>query len=172
MALINRWLGPAVADGVNLEARCYMALASMYAGMGLCNVGTHVIHSMGEIYSAQENVSHGDSLCAILLACVDSMALALPEKLWRVGQALGENMDGISLAKGSKITIDALAGLLRRLKLPSKLQDVGISDNSKIAAWAEASYEDLQRLNTSPRNYGLQDLIDVFTYSFSGGGAR
>jgi alcohol dehydrogenase len=172
MALINRWLGPAVADGSNLEARCHMSLASVYAGMGLCNVGTHVIHSLGEIYSAQENVSHGDSLCAILLACVDSMTVALPEKIWRLGQTLGENMEGISWAKGSKITLQALAWLLRSVKLPSTLPEAGISDSSKIAAWAEAGYEDLQRLQTAPRDYTAQDLIDILTRSFAAGGRQ
>ena len=168
MRIIARWLGPAFADGSNLEARYQMALGTMYAGIGLCNVGTHIVHSMSEIFSAEENVTHGDSLSAILLACMESMYVALPEKVFAIGQALGQPMQGLSLQEGAQVTLNALADFIESVELPASLKDLGIKEDAgKIEAWAEASFRDLQHLNTAPRNYSAQNLQKVFQRAFA-----
>lgn len=44
--IITRWLGPAVADGENVEARYWMALGSLTSGLILNNAGTSLAHAM------------------------------------------------------------------------------------------------------------------------------
>jgi alcohol dehydrogenase class IV len=42
---------------------------------------------------------------------------------------------------------------------------LGISED-KIPAWAEDTYKDLQHLDTSPRNYSVQELSLIFRRAF------
>ena len=163
MAGIARWIGPAYADGGNLEARYEMSLATMYAGFCLCNVGAHLIHAMGQTFSAEEDVSHGNSLCAVLVACVEALALAQPEKVFNLGELLGEDMEGYSLREGAEVALDALASLMRSIKMPTCLPDLDIDpDENKLKEWAKVTYDSRRQLAKSPRDFTFEDVLDIY----------
>lgn len=64
------------------------------------------------------HVPHGVSLCGILIACFESIIVAKPERFARLAEAMGENIEGLSLREASEVALDAMYHLLRSVRLP------------------------------------------------------
>ncbi|MBN1103447.1 MAG: iron-containing alcohol dehydrogenase [Deltaproteobacteria bacterium] len=164
--IITRWLGPAFADGENLEARYHMSLGSMMSGLVLNNSGTSLVHAMAYPIGGEFHVAHGVSLCAILIACFDAIVVARPEKFARLAEAMGENIEGLSLREASEVALDALAHLLKSVRLPMCLPDVGITDESKAAKWAPDAHAERRLLGRCVRNLSVSDIEEIYRNAF------
>jgi len=164
--IISRWLGPAFADGENLEARYHMSLGSMMSGLVLNNSGTSLVHALAYPIGGEFHVPHGISLCAILIACFESIAVAKPERLARLAEAMGENIEGLSLREASEVALDALYHLLKSVRLPVCLPDVGITDESKAAKWAPDAYAERRLLTRCVRNLSVSDIEEIYRNAF------
>ena len=66
IAIITRWLGPAFADGQEMEARYQMSLGSLMAGVVLNNSGTSLVHAMAYPVGGEHHTPHGVTLSALL----------------------------------------------------------------------------------------------------------
>lgn len=164
--IITRWLGPAFADGENLEARYYMSLGSMMSGLVLNNSGTSLVHAMAYPIGGEYHVPHGVSLCGILIACFESIIVAKPERFARLAEAMGENIEGLSLREASEVALDALCHLLRSVRLPVCLPDVGITDESKAAKWAPDAHAERRLLTRCIRNLSVSDIEEIYRNAF------
>ena len=78
--MLTRWLGPAYADGGNLDARYYMALGSVMAGMVLSNAGTSLVHAMAYPVGGEYHTPHGITLTVLALACFDAIKAAKQDR--------------------------------------------------------------------------------------------
>jgi alcohol dehydrogenase class IV len=164
--IITRWLGPAFADGENLEARYYMSLGSMMSGLVLNNSGTSLVHAMAYPIGGEFHVPHGISLCAILVACFEAIVVARPERFVRLAEAMGENTEGLSLREASALAIDAIVHLLKSVRLPVCLPDVGISDESKVHQWAVDAHAERRLLSRCVRNLSVSDIEEIYRNAF------
>ncbi|PKN29247.1 MAG: alcohol dehydrogenase [Deltaproteobacteria bacterium HGW-Deltaproteobacteria-21] len=164
--IITRWLGPAFADGEDLEARYYMSLGSMMSGLVLNNSGTSLVHAMAYPIGGEYHVPHGVSLCGILIACFESIIVAKPERFARLAEAMGENIEGLSLREAGEVALDALYYLLRSVRLPVCLPDVGITDESKAAKWAPDAHAERRLLTRCVRNLSVSDIEEIYRNAF------
>jgi len=164
--IITRWLGPAFADGENLEARYHMSLGSMMSGLVLNNSGTSLVHAMAYPIGGEFHVAHGISLCAILVACFEAIVVAKPEKFARLAEAMGENVEGLSLRESSDVALDAIAHLLKSVRLPLCLPDVGITDESKAAKWAPDAHAERRLLSRCVRDLSVSDIEEIYRNAF------
>lgn len=164
--IITRWLGPAFADGENLEARYHMSLGSMMSGLVLNNSGTSLVHAMAYPIGGEFHVAHGISLCAILVACFEAIVVAKPEKFARLAEAMGENIEGLSLRESSDVALDAIAHLLKSVRLPLCLPDVGITDESKAAKWAPDAHAERRLLSRCVRDLSVSDIEEIYRNAF------
>jgi alcohol dehydrogenase len=164
--IITRWLGPAYADGENLEARYYMSLGSMMSGLVLNNSGTSLVHAMAYPLGGEYHVPHGVSLCGILPACFEGIVMAQPERFARLAQAMGENIDGLSLRESSAVAIDAIVHLLKSVRLPVSLPEMGISDRSKVHQWALDAHAERRLLTRCARNLSVSDIEEIYLNAF------
>ena len=104
--LIGESLEDAVKDGNNIEARSKMAYASYIAGMSFNNAGLGYVHSMAHQLGGFYNLPHG--VCnAILLPHVEKFNSAnTGDKLRKVAEILGENVEGLSVEEANAKAIE------------------------------------------------------------------
>jgi alcohol dehydrogenase class IV len=164
--ILTRWLGPAVADGTNLEARYCMSLGSLMSGLVLNNSGTSLVHAMAYPVGGEFHVAHGTSLCAIVVACFEAIVMAVPEKFARLAEAMGENIQGVSLREASALALDAITYLLKSVGLPVCLPDVGITDESKAAKWAPDAHAERRLLSRCVRDLSVSEIERIYRNAF------
>lgn len=164
--IITRWLGPAFADGQDLEARYYMSLGSVMSGMVLNNSGTSLVHAMAYPVGGQYHTPHGVTLSALLLACFQYIAVAKQEKMVRLAEAMGEPVDGLPPRQAAEHALDAIRHLIRGVGLPDSLGGLNIKDTSKIPTWAMEAHKEQRLLSRSPRNLSVEDIERIYENAF------
>ena len=110
----------------NLEAKLNMLWASYYGGACIAHAGTHLVHAMSYPLGGKYHIPHGVAN-AILLAPVFEWTrpLSVP-KLARAYELIpGADLSLDDEAK-SHALVQYFTDLVRRLKLPASLQELGI----------------------------------------------
>ncbi len=166
VAMLTRWLGPAYADGGNLDARYYMALGSVMAGMVLANAGTSLVHAMAYPVGGEYHTPHGITLSAILVACFEGILMAKQEKMVLLARAMGEKVDGLSPREAARKAPEAIRHLLESVGLPVSLKDLEITDRTKIARWAVEAHKEQRLLSRSPRVLSVKDIEKIYERAF------
>src|SRR5512138_613299 len=158
--LIAEYLSPAVANGDNLEARDKMAYAEYLAGMAFNNASLGYVHSMAHQLGGFYNLPHG--VCnAILLPAVSQFNLiACPERFADIAVALGENIEGLSVAEAADRAIVAIRRLSAAIGIPSGLKELNVKEED-LKVMAENAKKDACQL-TNPRKASLEQVIDIF----------
>lgn len=164
--IITRWLGPAVADGEDIEARYQMSLGSLISGMVLNNSGTSLVHAMAYPIGGEYHVPHGVSLSLILVACLESIIMARMEKFSHLAEAMGEKIEGLPLRQAAELMLDAVAYLLKSVNLPVCLTEYGISDESKVSRWAVEAHAERRLLSRCARDLTVSDIEEVYRNAF------
>ncbi len=166
VTIITRWLGPAFADGQNLDARYYMALGSVMSGMVLNNSGTSLVHAMAYPVGGEYHTSHGVTLSALLLACFEGIVMAKQEKMLLLAKAMGEPVDGLPSREGAQHALGAIRYLLQSVNLPICLKDLNITDKAKIPRWAVEAHKEQRLLSRSPRVLSVRDIEKIYDRAF------
>ncbi len=93
---IVKYLGPAVADGSNKEAREGMAMGSLEAGMAFSSTGCGGIHALGHQLSSQCGIPHGTAMGIMMPPLMDYNIIAVMDRLVEIAVAMGEQIEGLS----------------------------------------------------------------------------
>ena len=158
--LIADWLRPAVACGVNVEAREKMAYAEYLAGMAFNNASLGYVHAMAHQLGGFYNLPHG--LCnAILLPEVCEFNLiACLGRFAKIAVALGEDVSGLSPVAAAEKAIDAIRRLARDVGIPKNLAALGVKEKD-LEAMAGNAKKDACQL-TNPRSATLEQVVGIF----------
>jgi len=159
---VSRYARRAYSDGEDLEARYYMSLAAMYAGIAICNSGTVLGHAVAYTFAAQHRLPHGLS-CGIALPYVMEYNMPLTQnKIVEVGKAMGLRFENISLRMASLETIEAVRNLLKDLDMPTSLKAMGIG-RSEIEEMTEKILSKYQYLiGGNPRQLKKENLTEMY----------
>ena len=162
--LIGESLEDAVKDGNNIEARSKMAYASYIAGMSFNNAGLGYVHSMAHQLGGFYNLPHG--VCnAILLPHVEKFNSAnTGDKLRKVAEILGENIEGLSVEEANAKAIEAIMKLSERVGIPKGLKELGVKEED-FKVMAENALKDVCA-GTNPREVTLEDTIALYKEAF------
>lgn len=162
--LIGESLEDAVKDGNNIEARSKMAYASYIAGMSFNNAGLGYVHSMAHQLGGFYNLPHG--VCnAILLPYVEKFnSVNTGDKLRKVAEILGENVDGLSVEEANAKAIEAIMKLSERVGIPKGLKELGVKEED-FKVMAENALKDVCA-GTNPRSVTLEDTIAIYKEAF------
>lgn len=166
VSITSRWLGPAVAEGQDLDARYYMSLGSVMSGMVLNNSGTSLVHAMAYPVGGEYHTPHGVTLSALVIACFDYIRMAKREKMVRLAKAMGEPVDGLPPREASARALDAIRHLIQSVGLPASLRDLNITDTTKIPRWAVEAHKEQRLLSRSPRNLSVEDIQKIYENAF------
>lgn len=167
ISLITRWLGPAVADGENLNARYHMALGSVTAGFVLNNSGTSLVHAMAYPVGGEYHAPHGITLTVLALACFDAIKPAKQERLVRIAEAMGEPVAGLAEREAADRALAAIRHLMKSVDLPICLEEAGITDRSRISAWAVEAHKEQRLLSRSARILSVKDIERIYERAFT-----
>jgi alcohol dehydrogenase len=166
MSLIAESLGPAFADGENLNARYNMALGSLMSALVLNNSGTSLVHALAYPIGGEYHVPHGPSLTCLMLACFDYIMVAAPERFALMAEAMGENITGLTTREASRLSLVAIENFLKNLNLPTSLTDLGITDRSRVDQWAIAGHAEQRLLSNAIRKLSVDDVKIIYQNSF------
>lgn len=167
IAIITRWLGPAFADGQEMEARYQMSLGSLMAGVVLNNSGTSLVHAMAYPVGGEHHTPHGVTLSALLIACFDYVAVAKAEKMAALARAMGEPIDGLAPREVTERVLDAIHHLIKSVNLPATLTDLGIiREKTDIHQWAVEAHKEQRLLTRSPRILSVEDIEKIYENAF------
>ena len=166
MSLIAESLGPAFADGENLDARYNMALGSLMSALVLNNSGTSLVHALAYPIGGEYHVPHGPSLTCLMLACFDYIMVAAPERFALMAEAMGENTAGLTTREASELSLVAVKNFLKKLNLPASLTDLNITDRSRVDQWAIAGHAEQRLLSNAIRKLSVDDVKIIYQNSF------
>ncbi|MBS3975383.1 MAG: iron-containing alcohol dehydrogenase [Syntrophomonadaceae bacterium] len=166
MSLIAESLGPAFADGENLDARYNMALGSLMSALVLNNSGTSLVHALAYPIGGEYHVPHGPSLTCLMLACFDYIMVAAPERFALMAEAMGENITGLTTREASGLSLVAIRNFLKKLNLPVSLTDLDITDRSRVDQWAIAGHAEQRLLSNAIRKLSVEDVKIIYQNSF------
>lgn len=167
MSMITRWVGPAYADGRDLEARYYVAMGSMMSSFVLQNSGTSLIHAIAYPIGGEYHTSHGTTLSALMPSCFEYIKVAKAPKFAEMAEAMGENIYGLSDREAADKAIEAIRALLKSLDLPGSLKDLGaVQEESRVKRWAIDAHKEQRLLSRCARQLTVEDIIKIINNAF------
>jgi 4-hydroxybutyrate dehydrogenase len=154
-----QWIGQAVVNGSNLEARWHMMMASLQGAMAF-QKGLGAVHSLSHPLGGASKVSlHHGTLNAVFLPAV----LRFNEPC--CGDKFANLRAAFELPAGASIA-DAIASLSARIGLPANLQQMGV-DRALLPLLIDAALAD-HSTATNPRPLAPADVLDLFEQAFAG----
>lgn len=159
--LISKYLRRAVACGeVDHEARYYMSLGALLAGVGNANSGCAAVHALAYPLEGAYRVSHGDANAAILPAVMKFNAVADLEAYAEISELMGEKIEGLSLRDAALKSAEAVKHLSEDINVPS-LREIGIKE-SDIDDLAEGAIRTARLMSQNPRRVTLEDAKALY----------
>jgi alcohol dehydrogenase len=154
-------LPKAVANGKDLTNRYNMLLGSILAGMAEGNTGCVNAHGIGHVLGGYYNASHGVLNAILLPHVMEFNLIAVPEKAADIAEAMGETIEGLSVAEAGQKAIQALKRLAGDIGIPKGLKEVVRSMKKEdISRVAEAAALDMNCQN-NPRINTIEDLLEI-----------
>ncbi|MDQ2884635.1 MAG: iron-containing alcohol dehydrogenase [Chloroflexota bacterium] len=174
----GRYLRRAVMNGMDIEARTYMALAATIAGIGFGNAGVHVPHSIAyPIAGLVKNflppdypgnapiIPHGLS---VVITAPSTFRWTYPvssERHLRAAQLLGANVSGLSSSEMREALPNILLSLMRDTGIPNGLNALGYGSED-VSALVDGTLKQARLLVNCPRTAGGEELRSVIEQSF------
>lgn len=163
--LIAENLGPAVANGQDLEARYNMSLGSLLAGITLNNAGVGAVHALAYPVGAEYHVPHGIANVVTFIPTMEYISMARIPKFAQLAAAMGEPVADISQREAANRGIKAMRDLIEKVGLPTRLRDIG-ANADRIPAMAQAAFKEKRLLSNTPRQLTEDDIRKIFEASF------
>ncbi|MDI3534169.1 MAG: alcohol dehydrogenase [Thermosediminibacterales bacterium] len=160
--LISGSLRTAVADGENIEARYNMSLGSLMAGVAFANAGVGAVHALAYPLGGQFHIPHGMANTLMLRYVMEYNVVSRMEKFAKIAEAMGENIEGLSIREAAQKAIDAMIALAEDIGVPTKLREVDIPE-AAIPKLAEAGVKVTRLLSNNPRVLTLEDITQIYT---------
>ncbi|WPO85629.1 iron-containing alcohol dehydrogenase [Herbiconiux sp. KACC 21604] len=162
---IAPYLGRAVADGSDREAREQVAYGSLLAGMSFGPTGTHLSHALqypiGALTKTPHGLGTGLMIPYVLQACVP----AVPERLAALDLALGGRDDDTWVA--AQDAVDRVAELCRSIGIPASLAEIGIT-RDQLPRIAELALGSARLLAISPIGAEPSTLLTILEAAHAG----
>ena len=146
---------PAVVDDpIDLLARTHMLAGAVLGGRALQNASMGVHHGLAQLVGGRTGIPHGLANAVILAHAMRFNARAVPEDMRRIGEALGDADDPAG----------AVDRLLHRIGLPTRLSDVGVTDEDvdAVVRLSQSNYN----VQSNPRPVSEDDARSILEAAF------
>ena len=174
LGLVGTHLRAAVHNGRDLQARYHMALASMYAGTGFGNAGTHLPHAnaypvAGAVrdydpvgYPQMPMVPHGQAVASTAAAVFRWTYPADPARHLRAAELLGGQT--FTRTDGADALAHVLAELMTDIDMPAGLRSFGYTDDD-VDTLVDGTLKQTRQLAVVPRALDRQSAAAIFRES-------
>lgn len=161
---IVKYLGPAVANGSNKEAREGMAMGSLEAGMAFSSTGCGGIHALGHQLSSQCGIPHGTAMGIMMPPLMDYNIIASMDRMVDIAVAMGEQVGGLSKMEAAIKAPLAVSQLAKSIGIKTKLSEYGF-DPKVIPGLAKWALKDGD-LPGNPRVLDLEEIKMLYQRAF------
>lgn len=162
LRLLGANIEKAVFDGANLEARSAMLLGSMLAGQAFANSPVAAVHALAYPIGGTFHVPHGLSNALVLPHVLRFNAPDAAHLYASIAEDLFPDLDS---DEGSQARcaafIDRLAALSTKLGLPTRLSEVGISEDA-LPKMASDAMKQQRLLVNNPREVSKADALAIY----------
>lgn len=158
-------LETAVAEPDNLAARLDMLWASYYGGAAIAHAGTHLVHAMSYPLGGKYHIPHGVANAILLAPCMKFVRPAAVAKFAQAYDLIPDANLSLNEEEKSLALVDYFSALVKRLKLPASLDELGI--NADHLPYLVEAALDVQRLMKNvPAPVTASDVRDVYLTLF------
>ncbi|GGK16863.1 alcohol dehydrogenase [Caldalkalibacillus thermarum] len=165
--LISQSLRKAVFQGSNLKAREEMAMGSLLAGISLGNAGVGAVHALAYPLGGKFKVPHGVANSMLLPYVMKYNVVADLQKFVEIAQAMGEQVEGLSLREAADRAVQAMSKLAQDVGIPASIREVGVKREDIPALAEEASKID-RLLNNNPRWLTVREITEIYEAAYEG----
>jgi alcohol dehydrogenase class IV len=159
--LISKSIRAATYDGTNAWARHNMAMGSLLGGIAFGNAGVGAVHALSYPIGGMFHVPHGVANTLMLPWVMEYNMLSCLQWFKEIGEAMGENMDGLSDREAADKTVAALRQLAVDLNVPQYLSDVDIPE-SAIPDLVKGAMTQARLWANNPRKFTEDDMAQVY----------
>lgn len=166
--LISGALRQAWSDGDNTTARTDMMIGASIAGMAFSNSSVALVHGMSRPIGAYFHIHHGLSNAVLLLDVMEFSVVGAPHRFADIAEAMGEQIDGLSLMKQADAAIAAVERLVNDIDMP-RLGEIGI-DADKFEKVVEQMAVDAIASGSpanNPRQASQEEIIALYRKCFA-----
>lgn len=163
ISLIGANLRRAYAKGTeDIEARYNMSFASMIACNQMTITGTNIGHGIAHaLQNATHSFTHGSSCSIVMCAVMEFNKIARMERITRIAELMGEDVEGLSLSDAADKGIEAVRQLSIDVGMPQCLRDVGVA-KEEISRIVDILFEDAAGLiANNPRQCSREDAVKI-----------
>jgi alcohol dehydrogenase len=164
MARIARNIETAFNSPDNLGARGEMAAASTLAGMAFTSGGLGAVHGISQAIGGLAHVAHGLGNALLLPYVMEVNLPGAVARFARVAELLGAGRGDKSGAYMAELSVELVRELNGRLKIPSKLGEVGVTRDMFPRVVKEAMEYRLMPQN--PVRWTEEDVYSVLEKAF------
>lgn len=156
---VGKYLRRAVAYGQDLEARYYMAMAALLAGLSYGAESAGAVHAMTQTMGGIFPVHHGVAVAATLVPVMEYNWMGEPAKYARIALALGVDTFGLSEREAALAAVEEVRSLTEDIGIPG-LKDMGITEKD-IPMLAREAFNDPQTIG-NPRDLTLESYEQIY----------
>ena len=162
-------LPTAVKDGTNIAAREKMMLASLAAGCAFGTAGTAAAHAIQYPVGNETHTPHGMGVALLMPYVMEFNRPACVSAFAEIARAIGLSGNGGAGTDEelSHRLIDAVAALLKEIKIPVTLKELGLPEDKQD--WtAEAAIGAARLVNNNPRKLDVDAMKAITRAAFTG----
>jgi len=155
----GKYLRRAVAYGEDVEARYYMAMSALLAGLSYGSDSAGAVHAMTQTMGGIFPVHHGIAVGATLVPVMEYNWMGEPAKYARIALALGVPAIGMSEREAAMAAVEATRELAADIGIP-RLSALGIKE-ADIPRLAREAYNDPQTVG-NPRDMSIEAYEQIY----------
>lgn len=160
MTRIARSIRTAVTDGMDIEARNDMLLASYLAGQCITLAGTNAVHAMSYPLGVRYHVPHGESNAVLLPHVMKHNAQALPRKTLQVARCFGFDQNATDRS-APEYLVSELHQLNADLGITRTLTDFGaVADD--IPVLVESAHTNRRLMDNNPVDLAPNQIEQIY----------
>jgi alcohol dehydrogenase class IV len=165
--LISQNIRQAWSNGNNQDAREKVMLGALQAGIAFSNSSVALVHGMSRPIGAHFHIAHGVSNAALLAVVTEFSLIGNPERYADIADAMGENIEELSVMDAADMAVHAIQRLIRDIKVPS-LRDLGVEEERLMElapTMAEAAIDSGSPAN-NPRKPSKEEIVELYRLAY------
>ena len=163
---VFQYLKRAYVNGDDLEARYYMSIAAVMAGLSFNDPRVILGHSIGQTIGPIYNIPHGLSVALALPYMLDFYLATSAKKIAMMGEVVGVYDPEKTEEENAKALIGKLFKFYKELDTPLSLKEFGIPFNA-LEKLAEDTITFQPRRN-SPMEFTKENVLKVYEKMWRG----
>ncbi|MCG8572399.1 MAG: iron-containing alcohol dehydrogenase, partial [Spirochaetes bacterium] len=162
--IFSKFIYDAVSSPDDLNARAKLSLGGLLTSFGLNMSTTGITSAISYVLNSKYRIHKSLSSCALLPHVMDFNITAVPAKLVKIAEALGENVSELTVVEASIKAVESVRKIIIELELPMKLEEFEIHKDEMINVADEA--RKLKMFDYLPRTCSSEELYAILQAAY------